>query len=415
MVEAVVADTSTVALVTALSELTPEGRSFAFAPDVDISQPVRRPASSLDYAARLRGVLSSAGLQARDVGTVLFIERAGRAGSDVAAIHQAPVRMSSTAAPVIAAPQAEQMVAGIPASESANPRLGRGTLMNAPVLSPDEVAAVIPPAAVASESNVEMISSDLASATPLAPVVPPVMATTEPPVAVATDEPPARRNWARRSEMLAPASAVSAQSSAEPEQVLARASVMDDTSPEPVTLASSAPEATVEPAAPAPQIMAATPVIQDAPVTETVPVATAQMPEIVPAAGPQEVIAPHVVAAVTEANDKADLVTRMGADIQPQPTTDLVGGAWLAQRGETLRATLQRWSEREGVHMVWRSEYDYPLAATLNIPGDYEGAVRVLLGGFATASPQPFAQLHRQGGTGSRVLVVTSRGNDYAE
>ena len=130
-------ETSTVALVTALEGLAPEGRRFAFAPDVDISQPVARPDAQMVKAARLAAILSSAGLKARDVGPAILLER------DIAAQHipSAAVPAAPVAAKpsVPAAPSAERLVHQIESKtpyprQSAAARLANSTLMNTPVV-----------------------------------------------------------------------------------------------------------------------------------------------------------------------------------------------------------------------------------------------------------------------------------------
>lgn len=86
---------------------------------------------------------------------------------------------------------------------------------------------------------------------------------------------------------------------------------------------------------------------------------------------------------------------------------------WYAEKGAKLRDVLDVWSSMVGVEVQWLSEYDFPLAASVNIPGTYEQAVRTLLRGFREASPQPVATLHRNQEAGQSLLVVRSRGNDY--
>ena len=130
-------ETSTVALVTALEGLAPEGRRFAFAPDVDISQPVARPDPQMVKTARLAAILSSAGLKARDVGPAILLER------DIAAQHIPSVAASAaptaTKPSVPAAPTAERLVRQIESKspyprQSAGARLANSTLMNTPVV-----------------------------------------------------------------------------------------------------------------------------------------------------------------------------------------------------------------------------------------------------------------------------------------
>ncbi|MDX2027615.1 MAG: TcpQ domain-containing protein [Alphaproteobacteria bacterium] len=90
-----------------------------------------------------------------------------------------------------------------------------------------------------------------------------------------------------------------------------------------------------------------------------------------------------------------------------------VGGAqsWDAERGESLRSTLEQWARRSNVEFNWLAEYDYPLQASVHFDGTFEEAVRNLLTGFQTARPQPVAELHMNPKMGQMVLNVTTRGN----
>ena len=88
--------------------------------------------------------------------------------------------------------------------------------------------------------------------------------------------------------------------------------------------------------------------------------------------------------------------------------------SWSAQRGDTLHKILLDWSRRSSVEFEWKSEYDYPLQASVTFSGTFEDAVRSLLTGFEFAHPQPIAELHVNAGIGQTILVVSTRGNDYS-
>ena len=88
--------------------------------------------------------------------------------------------------------------------------------------------------------------------------------------------------------------------------------------------------------------------------------------------------------------------------------------SWSAERGDTLRKILEEWSRRANIEFDWKSEYDYPLQASVAFSGTFEDAVRNLLTGFELAHPQPVAELHANSNLGQMVLVVSTRGNNYS-
>lgn len=89
--------------------------------------------------------------------------------------------------------------------------------------------------------------------------------------------------------------------------------------------------------------------------------------------------------------------------------------SWSAERGDTLHKILEEWSRRANVEFDWKSEYDYPLQASVAFSGTFEDAVRNLLTGFEGAHPQPIAELHANSNLGQMVLVVSMRGNNYSD
>jgi hypothetical protein len=225
-----------------------------------------------------------------------------------------------------------------------------------------------------------------------------------------------RKSWSRKKDAAELATAPLAlttpemvaeapQVSEEPVEELAVQSSAVTLSPEPVEVA--------KPVAPAPQMAAvkmAVPPVKPNPIIQ----AAVVIPEV-------DAISDQVVTAVQSANAEAGLDTAMGVDTHPERRTFKASKAvklpdvWSAKRGQTLRATLSDWCDRQGVQLIWRTEYDYPLAADIALEGNFETAVRNILLGFAAAAPQPVGRLHRQGTAGSAVLIISSRGNDYGD
>lgn len=322
-------------LIEALSGLAPQGKTFAFADDIDINMPVPALSRSVSSAERRAAVLQAAGLQVREVGPVLYVEHAA-----------APAPVARAAAPV--APAGSQ--------------LSSSTLMNAPLLSSGEAvrsAPVAPAGELRSVATGEIVLAT--TATSPAPVV----------------------------------SSSAAMSRAE--QTMANI----EPSAAPVVLSPATRPIEVH----APQVVEPVVIVRQETVAVLQPV-----PEV-----PRAVEADPTVIAATDVNDRAIMDTRSGVASEPVATHALPQDSWTADRGQTLHSVLTTWSDRAGVQLVWSTDFDYPLAASVVLNDSYENAVRTLLSGFGAVSPQPVGRLHRQGNAGQRVLIVETRGNLYQD
>jgi len=302
-------------LVEALSGLAPTGTVFAYADNVNINMPVVPADPSLDAYTRLQTVLQSAGLQARRIGAVTFIEHA----------PAAPVAPAAVAA---TAPAAEPVVA--------------------PVVPPSESPVV--------QNEVVLASSAASEPTPVMP---------------------------QAEEAVSSMPAASA--------------------PEPVVLA------------PAPQKPAPEPVVVDTAVTKIAP-AAAPVVAAEPVPAPTAPVDPAPAAAAAVNEEAIHFGTDKVGIANPGNETSVISpDSWHAERGQTLNTVLQGWCERANVQLVWNTDFDYPLAASVTLNDTFENAVRTLLTGFVAVSPQPVARLHRQGNAGQRVLIVETRGNLYQD
>lgn len=90
-------------------------------------------------------------------------------------------------------------------------------------------------------------------------------------------------------------------------------------------------------------------------------------------------------------------------------------GPWHATAGQTLHEILSEWAQKANIELNWLSEYDYPVQASMTFDGNFEDAVRTLLGGFVNASPAPIGRLHHNQQLGQMALIIESRGNLYNE
>ncbi len=97
---------------------------------------------------------------------------------------------------------------------------------------------------------------------------------------------------------------------------------------------------------------------------------------------------------------------------QLQPTA---AEMWRAEPGDHLHAVIKKWCARANVELVWSTEYDYPVQASVNFSGSFEDAVRGLLIGFVEAKPQPYGRLHDNPSVGQRTLVIEARGNTNSD
>jgi len=82
---------------------------------------------------------------------------------------------------------------------------------------------------------------------------------------------------------------------------------------------------------------------------------------------------------------------------------------WTAPKSSTLREVLDSWTRKAGVELFWASEYDYPISTAVNIEGDFEEAVQVLLKGLEESNPRPLGRLHPNLPNGPSVLVIETR------
>ena len=82
---------------------------------------------------------------------------------------------------------------------------------------------------------------------------------------------------------------------------------------------------------------------------------------------------------------------------------------WLAGSGETLRETLQRWSDQNSSKLYWLIDYDYDLEKPVAYEGSFETAVESLLDEFESIEPRPYGQLYRSADS-SHVLAIKAYG-----
>lgn len=97
------------------------------------------------------------------------------------------------------------------------------------------------------------------------------------------------------------------------------------------------------------------------------------------------------------------------------PAQNHLAQTWVAHKGQSLRTVLMDWGRKANVDVSWQAEYDYPFQASISVMGTFEDVARKLLNGFQDANPKPVGYLYNNKAAGQRVLVIQTRGNNYAD
>lgn len=87
-----------------------------------------------------------------------------------------------------------------------------------------------------------------------------------------------------------------------------------------------------------------------------------------------------------------------------QPTSG--GERWEAVAGASIRQTLDEWSRKAGVALVWEDRNEFAVLQPFEVTGSYEQAVTALLDQYLDDQVRPLAKLHNDPALGGRVLVV---------
>lgn len=389
-------------LVRAVEAVTPDGVLVAYANGVDINQPVMRLADGEKKEQLLLELLRENGLKARIQGKLVYIERAS--GS----VASSAMALSAMAGSITPASQVKSDDAA---------RLMPATLMSTPVLAGNErLPASTHPIDPAPDQEEDVP----------APAVAAAPAAEEATDSVQAVEPASGSESGAEETVLASTSSVDAASPAAEAPSVAPVD-LQSTPAAPAVVDAPKPEVAAEPAATdvsaseKPASVNEAPAVVDAPKPEVAAkpaaayVSEGDVP--VPAPHPEESVDHAAELAAEKANAASDISASAGVASDPAPLDGAAthGPVWSAERGATLHTILEGWCAKAGVQLVWDTEFDFPLAASITFNDSFENAVRTLLVGFGGASPQPVGRLHRQGNTGQQVLVVETRGNIYED
>ena len=97
-------------------------------------------------------------------------------------------------------------------------------------------------------------------------------------------------------------------------------------------------------------------------------------------------------------------------DIKEVKITDNTILTWEANEGENLRELLTKWSNMSGWKLLWNTNRNYVLSASVMFKGKFADVSSALIRAFARARPAPIATYYK----GNRVIVVETMENENA-
>jgi len=78
--------------------------------------------------------------------------------------------------------------------------------------------------------------------------------------------------------------------------------------------------------------------------------------------------------------------------------------------GDSLRPVLSSWAEKNGWKLVWKSDFNYPIAASATFDGDFVQSTTSLVKAFDAARPAITVDFF----TGNNVVVISNASSDEA-
>jgi hypothetical protein len=97
-------------------------------------------------------------------------------------------------------------------------------------------------------------------------------------------------------------------------------------------------------------------------------------------------------------------------DIKKVKITDNTILTWEANEGDNLRELLTKWSNMSGWKLLWNTNRNYVLSASVMFKGKFADVSSALVRAFARARPAPIATYYK----GNRVIVVETMENENA-
>lgn len=113
---------------------------------------------------------------------------------------------------------------------------------------------------------------------------------------------------------------------------------------------------------------------------------------------------------------KARKTSSEPVNIRPDTTparNPFVGAApssmqWQAFKGASAHEVLDSWSQDAGVEIIWNSNEDYSIPATVKLAGSYESAVEALLNQYGNEYGRPVGNLYVDPSSGKKTLVIST-------
>ena len=110
----------------------------------------------------------------------------------------------------------------------------------------------------------------------------------------------------------------------------------------------------------------------------------------------------------TNVGNEKKVVTEL--DIKEVKIADNTILTWEANEGENLRELLTKWSDMSGWKLLWNTNRNYVLSASVMFKGKFADVSSALIRAFARARPAPIATYYK----GNRVIVVETMENENA-
>ena len=111
----------------------------------------------------------------------------------------------------------------------------------------------------------------------------------------------------------------------------------------------------------------------------------------------------------TDIGESAETITAE-FDIKEIKIDDNTVLTWEANEGDTLKGLLTKWSSMAGWKLLWNTNRNYTLSASVMFKGKFADVSSALIRAFARARPAPIATFYK----GNRVIVVETMENENA-
>lgn len=81
-------------------------------------------------------------------------------------------------------------------------------------------------------------------------------------------------------------------------------------------------------------------------------------------------------------------------------------GLWEAQKGDSLRRTLDSWSRKANIELVWESSHDYTIESNVMVSGDIQRALKMVFSQGLSAEKAPLMTFIEQSGTQRGKVII---------